>query len=166
MSRAPDATRAFRLATDADVAALAALYARTARKLGPQIYSTEQVRAWQRFADDAPAFSAYVLRARTWLAEDERGALGFCGISIDGEVHSLYVRADAIGCGLGSTLLAQAMADARSRGIERLEAWATPFSLPVFARAGFVLLRKVDEPFQGVMFERFRVVLDGSKDPR
>jgi translocation and assembly module TamB len=35
---------------------------------------------------------------------------------------------------------------------------ATPFSLPVFGRAGFVLVRTVREPFQGVMFERYRVV--------
>jgi putative acetyltransferase len=147
----------FRLATADDVPALAALYARTARELGPQVYSGEQVRAWQGFGRDTPDFRAYVLKAQTWLAEDSGGPLGFCGIGADGEVHSLYVRADATRRGFGSALLAHALAQARQQGIERLAAWATPFSLPVFVRAGFVLVRSVRERYRGVMFERYRV---------
>lgn len=147
----------FRLATAVDVPALAALYRHTARELGPQVYSAEQVRAWQSFAHDLPAFSDYVLRARTWIAEDQCGAAGFCGIAADGEVYSLYVRAGAGRQGLGSALLAHAVGDASCLGIDRLEAWATPFSLPVFRRAGFVLVHTVREPYQGVLFDRHRV---------
>ena len=116
--------------------ALAALYAHTARALGPQVYSADQVRAWQAFGQDTPAFRDYVLRARTWMGEDAKGALGFCGIGADGEVHSLYVRADATRQGVGAGLLTHALRDARSRGIDGFIAWATPFSLPVFSRAG------------------------------
>ena len=157
MNSAPSVVRPFRLATAADVPALAALYGNTARELGPLVYGAEQVRAWQTFADDTPAFNDYVLKARTWIAEDESGPAGFCGIAAGGEVHSLYVRADAVRCGLGTALLAHAIDDASRRGIDRLDAWATPFSLPLFRRAGFVLLRTVREPYQGVMFDRFRV---------
>ena len=64
--------------------------------LGPQVYSAEQVVAWQCFAQDAPAFADYVLGASTWLAEDAAGPLGFCGIDAQGEVRSLYVRAAAM----------------------------------------------------------------------
>jgi N-acetylglutamate synthase-like GNAT family acetyltransferase len=60
--------------------------------------------------------------------------------------------------GLGSALLAHALADARQRGLSRFAAWATPFSLPAFHRAGFALAQTVREPFQGVIFERYRVV--------
>ena len=147
----------FRLATAADLPALAALYAHSARQLGPQAYSPEQVIAWQGFADDAPAFADYVLQPRTYMAEDAEGALGFCGIDAEGEVRSLYVRAAAMRGGLGSSLLAQALADARQSGQSRFSAWATPFSLPVFHRAGFALAHTLREPFQGVMFERYRV---------
>jgi putative acetyltransferase len=146
-----------RLATAADVPALAALYANSARQLGPQVYSAEQVMAWQRFAHDATAFADYVLTAATWLAEDDEGPLGFCGVDAQGEVCSLYVRAGAMREGLGSALLAHALHMARQQGRSRFAAWATPFSLPVFARAGFRLARTVREPFQGVMFERYRV---------
>jgi putative acetyltransferase len=150
---------ALRLARAADVPDLAALYAHSASQLGPQIYSAQQVQAWQGFGRDTPAFRDYVLHATTWLAEDALGPLGFCGIGADGEVHSLYVRADATRQGLGSALLAHAMAQARGQGMQQFSAWATPFSLPVFGRAGFVLVHTVRAPYQGAMFERFRVAL-------
>ncbi len=154
----------FRLAAAADLLALAALYAHSARTLGPQVYSTEQVAAWQSFAQNTEAFADYVLRAETWLAEHGDGPLGFCGIEADGEVRSLYVRAAAMRQGVGAALLAHGLKQARSRGIERFAAWATPFSLPVFGRAGFRLVRTVREPFQGVVFERYRVALGPSAD--
>jgi putative acetyltransferase len=153
-----------RHAAAADLPALAALYAHCARTLGPQVYSSEQVAAWQSFAQDGEAFADYVLRAETWLAEDDAGPLGFCRIESDGEVRSLYVRAAATRKGVGAALLAHALAQARSNGIERFAAWATPFSLPVFGRAGFALVRTVREPFQGVVFERYRVALGPSAD--
>jgi len=157
MSGAHGAGFHIRLAAAADVPALAALYARSARELGPQVYSAEQVNAWQAFGRDTPDFRDYVLNARTWMAEDPAGALGFCGIDADGEVHSLYVRADAMRHGVGSALLAHALAWARRHGIERFAAWATPFSLPLFHRAGFALSRTVRERYRGVEFERYRV---------
>jgi len=149
----------YRRATASDVPSLAALYAYNARQLGPQVYSAEQVVAWQSFAGDASAFADYVLGATTWLAEDAAGPVGFCGIDVQGEVRSLYVRASATRQGLGSALLAHARGHARQQGQSRFAAWATPFSLPVFVRAGFSLERTVHEPFQGVMFERYRVAL-------
>jgi putative acetyltransferase len=147
-----------------DVPALAALYAHSARELGPQVYSPEQVIAWQRFAQDASAFADYVLTATTWLAEDEQGALGFCGVDARGEVRSLYVRASVTRQGWGTVLLAHALEHERLQDRCSFAAWATPFSLPVFRRAGFALVRTVREPFQGVMFERYRVAIGRSAD--
>lgn len=146
---------ALRLATAADVPALAALYAEAARVLGPQVYSPEQVAAWQSFGADTPDFRAYILQATTWIDGDPPD--GFCGIGPDGEVHSLYVRATLTRQGLGTRLLAHALAQARAQGLQRFEAWATPFSRPVFERAGFVLERVVREPYQGVDFDRYRM---------
>lgn len=154
MSVAPPA---WRRAVAADLPALAALYADSARTLGPQVYTPAQVQAWQRFARLGPAFEAYVLQADTWLAEDAEGPLGFCGIDAQGEVRSLYVRAGHTRQGLGSLLLGHALAQARATGLVHFEAWATPFSLPVFGRAGFERVRTVVEDFEGVAFERYRV---------
>lgn len=153
------AAPAYRRAEAADVPALAALYAHSAMLLGPQVYSAEQVQAWQGFGRDTPAFRDYVLKAATWIADGAAGPLGFCGIGADGEVHSLYVRAEHTRRGLGAALLAHALAQSRRQGVLRFAAWATPFSLPLFRRAGFVLERSVREPYQGVEFERHRVAL-------
>lgn len=155
---------AFRLATPEDVPALAALYARTARTLGGACYTPEQVSAWSAFGADTPAFRDYVLGARTWVAQaadsgEGRGApvLGFCGIDAHGHVHSLYVRADHNRRGLGTALLAHAMADARSRRVQRFSAWCTPFSEPLFARAGLVVVERPLADFEGVSFRRCRM---------
>jgi putative acetyltransferase len=144
-----------RLATAADVPALAALYAEAARTLGPQVYTPAQVAAWESFGADTPAFRAYILQANTWIAGDPPE--GFCGISADGEVHSLYVRAALTRRGLGTRLLAHALSRARAGGCQRFHAWATPFSKPVFERAGFRLQAVVREPYQGVLFDRYRM---------
>lgn len=152
MSAAPP-----RRAMAADVPALAALYEDCARRLGPLVYSAVQVQAWQAFARDRQAFGDYVLQPRTWVLEDEAGPLGFCGIDGEGEVRSLYVRASATRRGTGTALLAHALAAAQAGGQARFTAWATPFSLAVFGRAGFHLARTVHEPFQGTLFERYRV---------
>ena len=53
------------------------------------------------------------------------------------------------------------MKRAQARDTHRLAAWVTPFSRPVFERAGFVLVRTVREAFEGVEFERYRVEREG-----
>ncbi len=149
-----------RQATDADVPQLAALYADTARSLGGWCYTPRQVQAWASFADDAEAFRDYVMGASTWVAQRagaEAVLLGFCGIDAEGEVRSFYVQAGSTRRGLGTALLRHALAVAEQRGLQHFSAWATPFSRPVFERAGFVLARVVTESFQGVMFDRYRM---------
>lgn len=154
---------AYRLATTADVPALAKIYGDAARALGPSVYGPEQVAAWAQFGRDTPAFRDYVLKARTWVAEDDASAapLGFCGIgeedSHHGEVHSLYVRPGHTRQGLGGQLLAHALADARGRGLQSFSAWVTPLSRPLFLRSGFELIETVVAPYEGVLFERYRV---------
>jgi putative acetyltransferase len=147
----------FRLARLDDVPALAALYADAARTLGPTAYSAEQVAAWQSFGADTPEFRDYVLGARTWVADAGGDAAGFCGIDDAGEVRSLYVRPALGRSGLGTRLLAHALADARSRGVAHFAAWASPFSQPLFERAGFRVARSERTTYQGVDFERRRM---------
>jgi GNAT superfamily N-acetyltransferase len=144
-----------RLATAADVPLLAALYADAARTLGPLVYSPAQVAAWVSFGADTAAFRDYILSAQTWIAGDPPQA--FCGIDAGGEVHSLYVAPARTRQGVGSTLLVHAMAQARAQGVTQFSAWATPFSRPVFQRAGLQLVQTVTEPYQGVLFERYRL---------
>lgn len=147
-----------RLARDADVPALAALYAAAAATLGPQVYTPEQVQVWQSFGRDTPEFRRYVLGAETWVAERAGLAVGFCGIDLRrGEVHSLYVDPAHGRRGIGGALLAHALARAEAAGVGRLEVWATPFSRPLFERVGFALHEARRELYRGVEFERYRL---------
>ena len=165
MSGLPD-DLSLRLAQAADVPALAALYARCAAQLGPQVYTPGQVAAWSRFGQETPAFERYVLGARTWLLESAAGGgpMGFCGIDDSGEVKSLYVAPQRGRQGLGGRLLAHALAQARAAGLREFSAWATPFSKAVFERAGFHLVQVVREPFEGELFDRNRMQLTGAVD--
>lgn len=148
----------FRRAGIGDVPALAALYVNCASTLGPEVYTPEQVAAWRSFGEDRVAFHAYVLGADTWIARDTAGEpAGFCGINREGEVHSLYVHPAVGRQGLGSRLLRWALERAREQGVVSFAAWATPFSRPVFERAGFALERVAREPYQGVLFDRYRM---------
>jgi len=152
----------WRAATPADVYVLAAIYRDCALRLGPLVYTPEQVRAWASFADDEPAFRDYIVDADTWIAERGGDArpLGFCGASRDGElreIHSLYVTPPMRRRGIGSAMLERTLQRAGHEGATRFAAWVTPFSKPVFLAAGFTLAQTVDAPFAGVMFERYRV---------
>ena len=152
----------WRPALAADAFALAALYRDCALRLGPLVYTPEQSRAWASFADDAAAFSDYVLQADTWIAERVGDArlLGFCGASREGglrEVHSLYVTPMLTRRGLGTAMLRRTLQRAEHEGAARFATWATPFSKPVFLAAGFALAQTVTAPFAGVLFERYRL---------
>ena len=161
-SAAPAVAFDWRPVTPADVFVLAAMYRDAALRLGPLVYTPEQACAWASFADDAPAFHDYVLKADTWIAErpaDGR-ALGFCGVGRQGvlrELHSLYVTPLLTRRGLGGEMLRRTLERAGAEGARRFAAWATPFSRPVFERSGFALTQTVTEPFAGMMFERYRV---------
>jgi putative acetyltransferase len=164
---APGPLCPLRPARAADVPTLAAIYGACARELGPRVYTPEQVAAWASFSDDVDGFGRYVLEADTWVAEASDGTLrGFSGFSGQAgadrrhwaEVHSLYVRPADIGRGLGTRLLQATMQRAAAAGLMQAEAWATPFSRPRFEQAGFVLADAVWAPYQGVMFERYRMV--------
>ena len=153
----------WRPASARDVPALAALYRDAATRLGPLAYTAGQVAAWASFADDGAGFRKYVLDADTWVAErpGDRVVLGFCGVGLHGddvaEVHSLYVTPLSTRQGIGTAMLARTLQRAEAAGVRRFAAWVTPFSRPVFLRAGFVLTQTVAAPFAGTMFERYRV---------
>ncbi len=150
-----------RVATAADVPALAELYASSVRRLGPFAYTPNQVEAWARFADDAEAFRRYLLEPRTLVLEEHGAPVGFCGVDDAGHVASLYVRPERARGGLGSALLVAALDQAVARGVRRFHAEASVFSLPVFLRFGFTHVRTERATRDGVAFDRYLVRRDG-----
>ena len=81
-----------------------------------------------------------------WAVEDERGRVCAC-VAVDfpesetAELHRLYVRPDQRGRGLGSRLVHQAEAHARSNGASRIVLWSdTRFTTAhrLYIRLGYV----------------------------
>jgi putative acetyltransferase len=148
-----------------DVPQLADLYYQTVQTLGPQHYTPAQVAAWSAFSLDLPAFAPFILDATTYVAEiaiasaPQRSPqlLGFAGIAQDGHVTALYVRPEVGRCGLGSRLLQAVIDCSQTKGIERLYAEASRFSLPLFEKFGFVQYDTETVIRAGETFERYLV---------
>lgn len=166
---------ALRLATAADIPALASLYRETVLTHAPQHYSPAQTQVWAAFGANTPAFRRFILGATTYVAEGSRlemdGAkadrsaaapghpliLGFAGLATDGHITALYVRHDGLGQGIGSHLLATLLNQAHQEHMTRLYAEASAFSLGLFQKFGFrhYATDRVDRG--GVEFERYLV---------
>ncbi|MEE1655156.1 GNAT family N-acetyltransferase [Microvirga sp. CF3062] len=77
----------------------------------------------------APGSSYVQTNGAFWAIEDERGRVCAC-VAVDfpehgtAELHRLYVRPDQRGRGLGSRLVRQAEAHARSKGASRIVLWS------------------------------------------
>ena len=147
----------FRLATADDLPALAELYAYTVRKMGPALYTEDQVRVWSASPADAERFRRFVLNAHTLVAmvEDSAYPVGFAGLEPHGRIASLYVHADYCRRGIGSNLLAALLEKAQADGLTHLRTEASKFSRPVFERFGFKLDEVERGMHNGVPFMRF-----------
>ena len=147
---------ALRPATDADLATLRALYVET---VGPEACTAEQVATWTRGVERAERFRAHLLGEAAIVAEGADGVLGFAALDGD-RVCGLYVRSDAQRRGLGDRLLTAIVAEARARGVARLRAEASAFSVGLFARHGFRVTETDRVVRGGVTFDRYLVARD------
>ncbi|MBI1318091.1 MAG: GNAT family N-acetyltransferase [Candidatus Hydrogenedens sp.] len=151
-------THSFRLATEADVPALGAIYASTVRELGPQLYTPEQVVAWSASPDNREAFYHFIMDYRTHIIEVDGAPAAFCGIGADGYVASLYVAPQYTRKGLGSKVLTHALEDARREfGATSFYTKASFFSREVFTRHGFYVAEEESVDYNGQTFRRFHM---------
>lgn len=143
-----------RSAVEEDTGPLAALHVASRRAAyrglmpdrlldGPDV-EAERARAWrERLASPAPG-------ARTWVAEDEGGLLGFIASGPTREpeldpgrvadVFSLYLAPARFGQGVGRALLDHTLDDLRARGFQEVVLWVLEGNARAerfYARAGF-----------------------------
>jgi amino-acid N-acetyltransferase len=80
---------------------------------------------------------------RVFVGPDNR-ILGCCGLSILwrdlGEIRSLAVDPNHIGCGIGRQLVCDAIAEARNLGLRQV--FALTYESPFFERLGFSIVEK------------------------
>jgi len=152
-----------RIATEADLPTLAALFRDTVLVNAPQHYTAAQTEAWAAVDGASPRFHQFILGVTTYVAVDDTGTVGFAGIGEDGYVASIYVRHDCLHRGIGSTLMQRVLDHAQDRHIQRLYTEASDFSLGLFIKFGF---RQYDTEVvdrNGVQFTRYlmeRVLVD------
>jgi putative acetyltransferase len=148
-----------RLADESDVPVLPGLFRRSVERIGPERYTAEQIRAWAVGPDDAERFRQFILGVTTFVAEDRRRIVGFCGLAADGHIASLYVDGGEGRKGIGSILMDAAIEEARACGIPRLYTEASEFSKPLFEKFGFKTTEIEHVTHNGVEFERYRMQL-------
>lgn len=73
------------------------------------------------------------------LAETSGEVVGFFSL-VGSELDALFVAPEAIGQGVGATLLKAALSKARAQGIEAIEFDADPQAVPFYARFGAVVV--------------------------
>jgi putative acetyltransferase len=146
-----------RLAKEADLSELAALFRQTVLVNAPKYYTPTQTTVWAASPDDAEQFHQFILGVNTFVTTDDTSILGFAGIGEDGHVASVYVRHDSLHQGIGSALMQAVLDYAQNHRIHRLYAEASEFSLGLFKKFGFQLYDTELVDRHGVQFTRYLV---------
>jgi putative acetyltransferase len=135
--------RAFR-SQDAD--ALSRITLAAIHQLGPRGYTPVQVAAWAARHPSAERFSQRAASGHLiWVACDASDApVAYALLEPCGHLDMLYCHPAHAGSGLAARLLVVAEAEARTLGLKRLFTEASELARPVFARAGYTLLRRRD----------------------
>jgi len=143
--------------TEADAAALSALYEASVRGLGAGDYSGEQVAAWASLTPSAETFAGRMADGRMRLVAELETIAGFIDVEADGHIDLLYVAPEAAGQGVARLLLETAEALAAARGVLRLYAEASETARPVFERLGFTVTARRDFEVAGVAIHNWAV---------
>lgn len=141
----------------ADAPALAQLFYDSVRAIGPAAYSPTQVEVWAPAPAPAERVAARASDGRTTLvAIDAAGrVLAYGDLEPNGHLDHLYCHPDAAGHGVGSRLIDELTALARSWGLRMIFVEASEIARPVFERRGFKLVRRRDFVHNGVPIHNY-----------
>jgi putative acetyltransferase len=142
-----------------DAEAMAALYQRSVRALGPSDYAPKQVEAWAGAGPSALRFAERMEDGRWAFVADRADGelLGFIDLEADGHIDFLYVAPEAKGRGVADRLLDAVEQVARSAEVQRLYSEASEAARRFFVRRGFVVLRRRDFEVGGVPIHNYAV---------
>lgn len=140
-----------------DAAALAELFQRSVRGLGPRDYAPAQVEAWAARGGTAEQAHARCTDGRTVLvaADLEGRPVGFVDLEADGHIDMLFCAPEAAGKGVAPALYSRLEAIARERGLRRLYTEASEAARRFFLRQGFAVAKRRDFEIGGVPIHNF-----------
>ncbi|MGE3819059.1 MAG: GNAT family N-acetyltransferase [Isosphaeraceae bacterium] len=145
-----------------DAPALLALFRDTVRRVNARDYTTEQVRAWAPDQIDQETWAGRFAGKTILVAEDAESGrpLGFADLEPDGHIDRFFVSADHQRRGVGASLLAALVAEARTAGLGRLSVEASVTARPFFEAQGFVVLAEQSVLVRDVKLVNFRMERD------
>jgi len=148
--------RAF-VPTDAE--AIARIFYEAVHKLGPAVYSPEQLKAWAPAPLEPAQIVARATDGRVLLvaANPDNQALAYGELEPDGHIDHLYCHPSAARQGLATAIYEALERIARERGIATLYVEASELARPLFARHGFRLVQRQDFQRHGVVLHNYRM---------
>jgi putative acetyltransferase len=139
-----------------DAEAIIEIFRSSVRIIARRDYTQDQVLAWAPDDINIAGWRGYATR-RAFLAEDERGPVGFADLEADGHVDMMYVHPRCQGKGVASALLSHLELIARGLGIRELYTEASITARLFFERRGFQLVEQQVVSTRGQNFINFRM---------
>ena len=146
---------------DQDMSEVAQIYKQGIKQVALKHYSDDQVAAWSSFADDTDDFRKWINKSATFVAlNPELQIVGFAGLEAKGRISSLFVAPEVMRSGVATALLSHLMDEINKRGINSITTDASEFSKPLFKKFGFTVTSLEHTRFKGVLFTRYKMILD------
>jgi putative acetyltransferase len=139
-----------------DANALAQIFFDAVRIGAAGHYSTDQLVAWAPLRPSAQVWAARLEGLTTWVAEAGR-PLGFMSMRDDGYLDLAFVAPDQRGKGVGQSLHAAVLAEARARALPRLTVEASLVAHSFFIRLGWQDIARQTIERHGQQIENFRM---------
>jgi putative acetyltransferase len=136
MTTPQDSPAIIRRATPADAEQITPVHVASIRTLCAKDYRQEQIDAWAGWKSPDKYRAAMAAGEVFFVAEVEGHVVGFAVLH-DDEVKAVYIHPDHVGHGLGRRLLDAVEAEARNRGVERLQLTSTLTSVGFYAACGY-----------------------------
>lgn len=146
---------------DGDAAALAAVFERAVRAIGPRDYSPAQIEAWIGPEPRAERFRSAMADGRScWVAlDDAQRVTAFVDLEADGHIDFLFADPEVAGRGVASDLLDILERTARGRGLTRLYVEASEAARRFLLKRGYVVERRRDFEIRGVPIHNYAMEL-------
>jgi putative acetyltransferase len=140
-----------------DAKAIIEIFRSSVRIIARRDYTQDQVVAWAPDEVDIADWEVRYNTRRAFLAEDERGPVGFADLEADGHVDMMYVHPRCQGKGVASALLSHLESVARGLGIQELYTEASITARLFFERRGFQLIEQQVVSTRGQNFINYRM---------
>jgi putative acetyltransferase len=142
---------------DGDAEALAIVFERAVRGIGPHDYSPDQIEAWIGPEPRAERFRSRMADGRRcWVALNGEGRVtAFVDLEADGHIDFLFADPEVAGRGVASGLLDLVERTAREEGVPRLYVEASEAARRFLLKRGYTIQRRRDFEIRGVAIHNY-----------